>query len=156
MAATDKLIDALVPGRVPLARLAMYNLTAEDVTAYLKVGCLRFHSILSVMPGDAVVLKEDVFSAIDLDGAIQHIPWQWVQDFKARNVSAQAREARAICIEMPLLMDRMLRAGLTRTWAKMRDALKEVGYEAAELTEQAWQGPEPGATLADLRKKSKL
>lgn len=42
-------------------------------------------------------------------------------------------EVRALCQELPLIMNRVHAAGLHRTGHKMHEAVKEIGYEAEKF-----------------------
>lgn len=47
----------------------------------------------------------------------------------------QRREAQALCAELPLLEDRLRRAGLFGTATLLNKAVQNIGYELAELGE---------------------
>lgn len=49
-------------------------------------------------------------------------------------------DRRQLCIELPLIKDRLMRAGLLRTAHKMDEACKEIGYECAEQFESEGRG----------------
>ena len=52
-----------------------------------------------------------------------------------RNVNFD--EARTLCQELPRIKERLMRAGLLKTGHAMEEAVTSVGYELAELLEQA-------------------
>lgn len=51
----------------------------------------------------------------------------------------QTEEARRLCTELPLIHDRLVRAGMLRTADKMHEAVREIGYELAEKA--SWNDP---------------
>ena len=46
------------------------------------------------------------------------------------------RERHAMCVEFPLIEQRLMRAGLLKTARKMNAVVQAIGWECAELTEK--------------------
>ena len=47
-----------------------------------------------------------------------------------------AKDAKALCAELPAIQERLFRAGLLKTAHKMDEAVNQIGYEMAEYREQ--------------------
>lgn len=45
---------------------------------------------------------------------------------------AQMKEAKELCVELPLIEDRLRRAGLLATAAALNAAVKKIGFEVAD------------------------
>jgi hypothetical protein len=46
-------------------------------------------------------------------------------------------ERRQLCVDFPLFVDRLFRAGLLRTAQRAQDAVHEIGWEVADLETKA-------------------
>lgn len=51
-------------------------------------------------------------------------------------------EGRALAAELPLLHERLVRAGFLRTGHKMHEVVREIGWELATFTSQVERRPE--------------
>lgn len=50
-------------------------------------------------------------------------------------MALKPKEAIELCRDLPLIADRLMRAGLIQTAHRMREAIRSAGYETADLLE---------------------
>lgn len=110
-----------------------HGLTADDVRAYCRSKSLHFHA-----RGN----EPEYIFVKNLDLQVTIVYWHWVRDFRDWNVSARAGEARALCLELPLILNRLQRAGCWKAAGHVQQAVNEIGWEAAALCEAAAPAPE--------------